>query len=97
MRDYEVTIIIQPQMAEEAQAELIERVSTWLAPEATEENKPVQNHWGMRQLAYPINKFTEGYYVMYEASIDPSALTEIERNMQYVEDLLRYLVVRKDA
>lgn len=97
MRDYEVTIIIQPQLADEARAELIERVSNWMAPEAAEENKPVQNHWGMRQLAYPIKKYTEGYYVMYEASIDPSAIAEIERNMQYVEDLLRYLVVRKEA
>ena len=97
MRDYEVTIIIQPQLADEARAELIERISNWMAPEAAEENKPVQNHWGMRQLAYPIKKFTEGYYVMYEASLEPSAITELERNMQYVEDLLRYLVVRKDA
>lgn len=97
MRDYEVTIIIQPQLADEARAELIERVSNWMAPEAAEENKPVQNHWGMRQLAYPIKKYTEGYYVMYEASIDPSGIAELERNMQYVEDLLRYLIVRKEA
>jgi small subunit ribosomal protein S6 len=53
------------------------------------------NHWGVRQLAYPIKKFTEGYYVLYEAKIDPTRIKDIERSMQYNEDVLRYLVVRK--
>jgi len=96
VREYEVTIIVQPQLDEEALAQLVERVSEWLAPEASEEDKPVQNHWGRRRLAYPIGKVEEGYYVMYEAKIDPSRITEIERNMQYAEDIIRYLVVRKE-
>ena len=97
MREYEVTIIIQPQLDDEARTQLIERVSDWLAPEAEEDDKPAQNHWGLRQLAYPIRKYTEGYYVLYDAKIDASRITEIERNMQYSEDILRYLVVRKDS
>jgi small subunit ribosomal protein S6 len=49
----------------------------------------------MRQLAYPIKKFQEGYYVLYEAKIDPTRIREIERSMEYNEDVLRYLVIRK--
>ena len=96
MRKYEVTIIVQPQLEEEARKELIARVSDWLAPGAEEADKPVENHWGSRKLAYPIRKFTDGYYVMYEAEMDPTRITDIERNMQYSEDLLRYMVVRKE-
>jgi small subunit ribosomal protein S6 len=48
-------------------------------------------------MAYPIQKFTEGYYVLYEGSLDPSRITEIERSMQYMEDVLRYLVIRKES
>lgn len=96
MREYEVTIIVQPQLEEEARKELIARVSGWLAPDADDESKPVEKHWGSRHLAYPIRKFTDGYYVMFEARIDPARIKDIERNMQYNEDLLRYLVVRKD-
>lgn len=96
MREYEVTIVLQPQVEEEARSELIERVSEWLAPGAEEDKKPVQNHWGSRQLAYPIKNFTEGYYVLYEATIDPERLRDIERNIQYTDDILRYLIVRKE-
>lgn len=96
MREYEVTVIIQPQLEEEGRAQLIERINEWLTPEAGEDEKPIQNHWGTRQLAYPIRNFTEGYYVMFEASVDPTRISDIERNMQYSEDLLRYLIVRKD-
>lgn len=96
MRKYEVTIIVQPQLEEEARKELIARVSDWLVPGAEEANKPVENHWGSRKLAYPIRKFTDGYYVLYEAELDPTRIPDIERNMQYSEDLLRYMIVRKD-
>lgn len=96
MREYEVTIIVQPQLDDEALGQLVERVSDWLAPDASDEDKPVQNHWGKRRLVYPIGKVEEGYYVMYEAAIDPTRITDIERNMQYAEDIIRYLVVRKE-
>ena len=97
MREYEVTIIIQPQLEEEARAQLIERISGILAPEAAEEDKPVVDEWGMRRLAYPIEKNNEGYYILYEAELDPTRISEIERSLQYIEDVLRYLVVRKEV
>ncbi len=97
MRDYEVTIIIQPQLEEGDRNKLIEQVLDLLAPGADEETRPAVNEWGMRRLAYPILKFTEGYYVLYEGSLDPTRITEIERSMQYIEDILRYLVVRKES
>jgi small subunit ribosomal protein S6 len=96
VREYEVTIIVQPQLEDEARNDLIARVSEWLVPGADEDSKPVENHWGSRHLAYPIRKFTDGYYVMFEANLDPTRIGEIERNFQYNEDILRYLVVRKE-
>jgi len=96
VRKYEVTIIVQPQLEEAAREELVARVSDWLIPDAEEANKPVENHWGARKLAYPIRKLTDGYYVMYEADLDPTRIKDIERNMQYNEDILRYLIVRKE-
>jgi small subunit ribosomal protein S6 len=97
VREYEVTIIIQPQLEEDERDKLIERISELLAPGASDEEKPVADVWGMRRLAYPIQKNTEGYYVLYEAVLDPARIPEIERSMQYMEDVLRYLVVRKES
>ncbi len=95
MREYEVTVIIQPQLEEAERTQLIERLSNLLIPGSKEDGALVANHWGVRQLAYPIKKFTEGYYVLYEAKLDPTRIKDIERSMQYNEDVLRYLVIRK--
>ncbi len=95
MRDYEVTVILQPQLDEAARTQLVEQISELIAPGAEENEKPVQDVWGMRKLAYPIQKHSEGYYILYHAQIDPARVSDIERSMQYNEDILRYLVVRK--
>ena len=95
MREYEVTGIIQPQLEEAERTQLIERLSNLLIPGPKEDGALVANHWGVRQLAYPIKKFTEGYYVLYEAKLDATRIKDIERSMQYNEDVLRYLVIRK--
>lgn len=97
MRDYEVTIIIQPEIDEEARAQIIERVAGWLTSGSNEADKPVAHHWGQRRLAFPIDNHSDGYYVFYEAKLDPTQIGEIERNMTYVEDILRHLVVRKES
>ena len=97
MREYEVTIIIQPKLEESERKELIEQVTTWLVgEEAGEENKPEANHWGLRKMAYPIQKLTEGYYVHYSLKLDPARVTDIERNFQYNENIIRYMVIRKE-
>lgn len=96
MREYEVTVIVQPQLEDEARNELIERVEGWLTHGDSEADKPVANHWGQRRLAYPIRDHNDGYYVMFDAKLEPSSVAEIERNLQFTEDLLRYLIIRKE-
>ena len=97
MREYEVTIILKPDLEDEAQAQLIERLEGWLTHGDGEAAKPKQDHWGRRSLAYPIDKITEGYYILFEASLDPTRIGEVERNIIFAEDVLRHLVVRKDS
>lgn len=96
MREYEVTVIFKTNLDDEARSALVERVSGWLTQGETEEDKPVHNVWGQRRLAYPIRKSTEGYYILFEAKLDPERLTDIERNMQYADEVLRYMIVRKE-
>ena len=52
--------------------------------------------WGQRRLAYPIRKHKEGYYILFDARLDSERLNDIERNMQYTDDILRYMIVRKE-
>ena len=68
MRDYEVTVVIQPELEETERAQLIERLGNLLVPGSKEDGELTANHWGVRQLAYPIRKFTEGYYCLLYTS-----------------------------
>jgi small subunit ribosomal protein S6 len=52
--------------------------------------------WGKRRLAYPIKKLREGFYVVVQMDLPPSAERSLERAIQLMEDIIRYLVVRKD-
>ncbi len=97
MREYELTIILQPKLDDAAREEIIKRVTGWVTNNDESAEAPVVTHWGQRYLAYPIKNHKEGYYVFYEAKVDPVRISDIERNMQYTEDILRYMFVRKEA
>src|SRR6202030_3245322 len=52
--------------------------------------------WGLRNLAYKINKNKKGHYVLFNLDAPPAAVLELERNMRINEDVLRFLTVRVD-
>lgn len=96
MREYEVTVILKSDLDDATRQELIDRIAEWLTHGDDESAKPQIDLWGERQLAYPIRDQTRGYYVFYLAQLDAERIVEIERNMRFVEDLLRHLIVRKE-
>jgi small subunit ribosomal protein S6 len=96
VREYEVTVIFKSSLDDEARTALTQRVSGWLTHSEAEADKPQANVWGQRRLAYPIRKNTEGYYILFDAKLDAQRLNDIERNMQYTDDILRYMIVRKE-
>lgn len=96
MREYEVTVVLQPELNDEDRTALLERFQGWLVPDGVEIPEPTIKHWGKRQLAYPIKDYTEGYYVYYELMLDPASIAEINRNVKFNDDILRHLIVRKD-
>jgi small subunit ribosomal protein S6 len=53
--------------------------------------------WGLRSLAYRINKNKKGHYVLQNIDATPAAITEMERNMRLSEDVLRFMTVRVEA
>ena len=95
MRDYEVVVVIKPDIEDDEREKLIERLESWLTHGDEDSDKPVADHWGHRSLAYPIDKYREGYYILYTATLDPMKISELERSITYQEDVLRHLVVRK--
>ena len=93
MNRYELTYIIDTALEEEARKELIEKISSLIAQNGGEVEK-VDETWGKRRLAYPINFKNEGYYVLMQFSAKPEFPRELERNFQINENIMRYLVTR---
>ncbi len=56
-----------------------------------------KEQWGLRNIAYRINKNRKGHYVLMNIEATGPAITEMERQMRINEDILRYLTVRVDA
>jgi small subunit ribosomal protein S6 len=53
-------------------------------------------HWGLKNLAYRVNKNRKGHYVLLNIEAPSDAIDEYERTMRYNEDVLRYLTLRVD-
>jgi small subunit ribosomal protein S6 len=93
--DYEIALIVRPEVEEEGQAALIERLGELLTSKGGEV-ADVET-WGRRRLAYPIRKVQEGYYYFIHGQFSASVLPELERTIKLNEDILRHMVIRTDA
>lgn len=90
MRDYEIVYIFDPALEEAAVDGKLEDHHA-LVTEGGEVT--AVDHWGARQLAYPIEKKTSGYYVVAQFRADPGVLPELERRLKLDDTLMRYLLV----
>jgi small subunit ribosomal protein S6 len=96
VRAYEVVYIFDSQVTDERVQEKLDRFHAQLTGGGTAEVSTV-DHWGRRQLAFPIRKRTNGYYVVAQFKAPTDALPEFERLLKLDEELLRYLVVLHDG
>ncbi|MCL5264854.1 MAG: 30S ribosomal protein S6 [Chloroflexi bacterium] len=92
MRDYELVVIINPQVGDEDVDGVVQKVSQLITSNGGEITEV--NPWGRRRLAYPINSFREGYYVVTKLRMRPAATAEVERSLKLTEEIIRYLLVK---
>ncbi len=92
LRNYETVCIIRPDVGEEKVKAIIERVEE--AVKKGSEGPFLVDEWGRRKLAYPIQKKTEGYYVLFTYRTTAGAAKEMERMLKLNEDVMRYQTVR---
>lgn len=94
MRNYELTVIFSPTIAEDNAAAALDGVNQLI----TQKGGVVVdvNRWGRRRLAYPIRKFMEGDYVLEQVQMDPEMISAVEADFELSEDIIRYLFIRKE-
>ena len=92
MRDYELVVVLSPDVGDEGFSSTVDRITTFIQGNGGE----IKNvdAWGKRRLAYPIHRHLDGYYAVTQFSADPQAIRPLEANLDLAEDVLRHLVVK---
>ena len=94
MTNYELMFIIDPALEDDAKAATVEAVKDIIATEG--EVIGEADVWGMRKLAYPIQKKPEGYYVVIEFQAQPTLPKELDRRLKISDHIMRHMIVNKD-
>ncbi len=93
-REYELVYIVQPNVDDQGLSSLNERLSQVIAGQKGEIT--ATELWGRRTLAYPINRYFEGHYVLQRFQMAPEGTAELDRFLRFTEDVIRHLLVRTD-
>ena len=94
MAFYESVVITRPELTDTQIENLIDGLSQIIS---NEKGKVVSiEKWGLKNLAYKINKNKKGHYFMMNLDTNPSAILEFERQMRINEDVIRFLTIRID-
>ncbi len=96
MRDYEVVYIFKSTLTTEEIEGRLEAYHAKILGADGSEITAVE-HWGKRQLAYPIDRNDNGYYVVTQFTAPPTVLPDYERVLTLDDDLLRHLVVLSEG
>ena len=95
MNKYEAMYIIKPTVEAEARTALIQKFSDLLTANGGQVESVEEP--GMKKLAYEINYIGEGYYVLVNFTAEAAVPAELERYFRINENVMRYMVIRKDA
>jgi small subunit ribosomal protein S6 len=92
IREYELVAILSPEASDEEVGTEIERLNGFIS----DRGGSVSDHesWGLRRLAFPIRKFSEGNYIMTKFELGPQHLIDLSGHLESSESVLRHLVTR---
>jgi small subunit ribosomal protein S6 len=94
MRIYEELFILQPDVTDEVVDPLIEQLSGIITGQGGTVDKTEK--WGVRKLAYRVQKFNEGYYVLLQFTAGPETVKEMERRLRVSDLVMKFITVRID-
>ena len=93
MTEYEILLLLDPELAEEKQAEVVGRLRTLIE----QGGGTFERHdaWGRRKLAYPIDKKEEGVYHLLSFTSSAETLDELSRVLKIDDDVMRHMATRR--
>ena len=94
MNRYETVFILTPVLSDEQMKEAVEKFKDILVKEGGEIIN--SENWGLKKLAYPIQKKSTGFYQLVEFKADPAVVKKLELNFRRDERVIRFLTFRMD-
>ena len=94
MREYELVMVISPEVDEDNATGVVDRVSKFITDRGGEITN--QDNWGTQRLAYPIQDYREGNYVLTQFNLEPAAAKELDDALRAYQELLRHLVTKRE-
>ena len=92
MNNYETLYVLKPTLTDEETAANIAKIEAILVREGAE--ILATNNMGMRKLAYPVEKNERGVYTIVYFKAQGTVISELERNLKFNEEVIKYLTVR---
>lgn len=94
MNQYETVFILTPVLSEAQVKEAADKYKDYLVQNGAEIIN--EENWGMKKLAYSIQKKSSGFYLMIEYKAEPTVIAKYELQMRRDERVLRYLTVKNE-
>ena len=94
MNQYETVFILTPVLSDVQMKEAVEKFKGILAAEGAEIIN--EENWGLKKLAYPIEKKSTGFYQLIEFNAEPAVIKKLELNYRRDERVIRYITIKMD-
>ena len=94
MNNYETVFILTPVLSDVQMKETVEKFKNLLKDQGAEIVN--EEDWGLRKLAYSIDKKSTGFYTLLEFTAEPSVIETLEINFRRDERVVRFLTVKQD-
>ena len=94
MNQYETVFILTPVLSDDQMKEAVKKYEDYLTNAGSEIVH--EEHWGMRKLAYPIQKKSTGFYHLIEYKAEGNVIADVETELKRDERVLRFLTVKLD-
>ena len=93
MNQYELMFVLDSVLEDDRREAAIETVKEIISADGEVQDVHI---WGMRKLAYPIDKKNEGYYVLVDFQASPELPKELDRRLKISDAYIRHLIINKN-
>ena len=95
MNKYELVLVVNAKIEDEARVAVVDKAKAYV--ERFGGTITEVEDWGKKKLAYEIQHMKEGFYYFIQFEAEATCPAELEKRVRIMDNVLRYLVVRKDA